>query len=255
MSEEIQAEYIAALVDLHRGLPRQGPGDPKFTLELLSKLPPLPENPKIADLGCGSGAGALLLAKHYQNRVKAVDASSLFIEELKVNAVQAKLDHLVEPICADMANLGWPHASVDLLWSEGAAYNLGFEHALKTWKPLMAMGGLAVISEMSWFTDTPPKPAWDFWSSAYPAMSTEKQNAARAKGAGFSVEFTVRLPSSAWWDNYYGPLSERIRQTDKTPANQTVIQETEQEMSLFEKYSDHYGYTFYVLKVTDPDST
>lgn len=249
MSEHSQLDDIAALIALHRGLPRKGPGDRQFTLGLLAQLPLLPGKPRIADLGCGAGAASLLLAQHFQTSVKAVDASSVFIEELKINARRAGLAHLVEPICIDMAALDWPNASIDLLWSEGAAYSIGFRNALRAWYPLLAKGGLAVVSEMSWFNEAAPEPARDFWNSAYPGMGTEKENVARAAEVGFSVLFTERLPSGAWWNNYYTPLRERMRSLDTSRMNQKVIHETEQEISLFEEYSDHYGYTFYVLAV------
>jgi len=248
MSEPTQAESIATLIDLHCGLPRQGPGDPEFTRQLLRRLPSLPARPRIADLGCGSGAGTLLLAKHYGSLVRAVDAVPVFIEELRDKAAAAGLDHLVEAVCADMATLDWSPASIDLLWSEGAAYNLGFENALRVWRPLISTGGVAVVSEMSWFSDTVPDPARRFWESAYPTMGTEQQNIGRATAAGFSVVFTERLPSNAWWEHYYSPLRERMRKPDVADMNQVVIRETKQEMALFERYSDYYGYTFYILQ-------
>jgi len=243
----MQADYLAALVELHRGLPRQGPGSDPFTLDLLERLPPLPAKPRIADLGCGSGGAALLLAQHYDSPVRAVDASPEFIEELCAHALRARLGHLIEPICTDMAKLDWPPGSVDLLWSEGAAYNLGFSEALRAWRPLLAAGGVAVVSELSWFGPPAPGPARDFWAAAYPEMGTEQQNIERAGEVGFRVIITERLPSSAWWQNYYGPLRERMRNLAATGVMQAVIQETKQEMALFEKYSDQYGYTFYVL--------
>ena len=246
MSIDTQAEYIAALTDLHRGLDRQGPGDADFSRNILSKFPRLPLKPRIADLGCGSGASSLMLAQHYKSTVRAVDASSVFIDELKARA--AGLEHLIIPIQGDMAHLDWSESSVDLLWSEGAAYNLGFEQALKLWQPLLATNGMAVISEMSWFTDDAPEPAISYWQNAYPIMGTEAENSARAHQAGFNVLSTHRLPSPAWWANYYGPLRERMQQIEITPSIQSVIQETEEEIQLFEKFSDFYGYTFYILQ-------
>jgi len=243
----MQPDYVAALVELHRGLPRQGPGSDRFTRELLKRLPALPDKPRIADLGCGSGAAAMLLARHYGSPVRAVDASAEFIAELRTHASRARLDHLIEPICADMAALDWPPGSVDLLWSEGPAYNLGFGEALSAWRTLVAAAGVAVVSELSWFGQTAPGPARDFWAAAYPGMGSEQQNVDRAGEAGYRVIFTERLPSSAWWQNYYGPLRERMRQVTATGVMQAVIQETEQEMALFEKYSECYGYTFYVM--------
>jgi ubiquinone/menaquinone biosynthesis C-methylase UbiE len=85
----------------------------------------LPLQPHIADLGCGSGAGALLLAQYYQSPVMAVDTNPIFIGELKVRAQQLGLEHFIKPIQGDMSQLDWPIGSIDLLWSEGAAYHLG----------------------------------------------------------------------------------------------------------------------------------
>ena len=178
----------------------------------------------------------------------AVDSSSVFIDELKARAKQLGLEHLIIPIHGDIAKLDWSVGSVDLLWSEGAAYNLGFEQALKLWRSLLSNNGIAVISEMSWFTGDVPEAAVAYWQNAYPIMGTEAENIARANRAGFSVLSTHRLPSQAWWVNYYEPLRERMQQIKITPSTQTVIRETKEEMRLFEQFSDFYGYTFYVLQ-------
>jgi ubiquinone/menaquinone biosynthesis C-methylase UbiE len=248
MSTDTQSEYIAALTDLHREFAHKGPGDSDFSRNILSNLPTLPLKPRIADLGCGSGASALLLAQHYQSTVRAVDSSSVFIDELKTRAKHLGLEHLIIPIHGDMAKLDWSMGSVDLLWSEGAAYNLGFEQALKIWRPLLASSGIAVISEMSWFTHNVPEPASTFWKNAYPMMGTEAENTDRVRRSGFSILSMHRLPSQAWWVNYYQPLRERMQQIEITPRTQSVIREMEEEMKLFEKFSNSYGYTFYILQ-------
>jgi len=248
MSTHTQTKYIDALIDLHRGHDRKGPGDTDFSRNILSNLSTLPLKPRIADLGCGSGAGALQLAQHYQSTVMAVDFSSIFIDELKARAKQLGLEHLIIPIHGDMGKLNWSAGSVDLLWSEGSAYNLGFEQALKIWRPLLTTSGIAVISEMSWFTDNAPEPAIAYWQNAYPMMGAEAENINRANRSGFSVLSTHRLPSQAWWVNYYEPLRKRMQQIEITPITQLVIRETEEEMSLFEKFSESYGYTFYILQ-------
>lgn len=251
MSTDPQAEYIEALISLHRGLAYKGPGDPNLSRQILNSLPALPPQPRIADLGCGSGASALLLARQYQVPVKAVEISSIFIEEVKSRAQQMGLEPLIIPIQADMANLPWPTRTIDLLWSEGAAYNLGFERALKTWRSLLTGSGVAVVSELSWFTSDAPAAAKAFWQSAYPAMGSEAENIARAARSGFRVVSTHRLSSEAWWTSYYGPLRERMQQIEIAPVVQSVMDEMEAEMGLFEQFSDCYGYTFYVLQATE----
>jgi len=240
---------IRALIELHRGLARQGPGDIAFSGDLLTTLLPLlPPQPRIADLGCGSGELALMLAQRLHGPVLAVDMASDFLDELRLRAAASGLADRVTAIQADMGALEWPAASIDLLWSEGAAYNLGFEEALRCWRPLLADGGIAVVSEMSWFTDHPHPDARTYWQSAYPGMADEAENRARATRAGYRVLDTRRLPSQAWWNNYYGPLGQRVEALQNRPDLQEAIQETRQEMALFDRFSDDYGYAFYVLQ-------
>jgi len=245
-----QTEYIAALISLHGGLERQGPGDRSLSLQILRSLKNLPSKPRIADLGCGTGAGALLLAEYFGSPVLAVDSASAFVEELRMHAKARGLDHLITAIEADMGNLNRRDASIDLLWSEGAAYNLGFEHAMHLWRPLLVTGGNAVVSEMSWFSGQIPTSALEFWQAAYPAIGSESENRIRAEKAGFKVLAMHRLPSEAWWASYYSPLIKRIEEirTAANPIMRSVIQEIESEMNLFRQFSDFYGYTFYVLE-------
>ncbi|MFC1750919.1 hypothetical protein ACFL2V_19175 [Pseudomonadota bacterium] len=130
------------------------------------------------------------------------------------------------------------------------AYNLTFEGALKAWRPLMAENGIAVISELSYFSSEVPQPVRDYWQKAYPAIGTESDNSNRAYSSGFEVLGIHRLPSTAWWDNYYGPLRDNINSFKHSEDNvmQSVIKEIEEEMNLFEEYEKYYGYSYYILK-------
>lgn len=242
-------DSIRALIELHRGLVREGPGDEAFSRAILAALPPLPAQPRIVDLGCGSGAGALLLAEHFGVPVLAVDLAQPFLDALLDKARARGLADRIRPLACDFANLPIEPGSVDLLWSEGAAYNLTFAGALQRWRPLLAAKGVAVISEMSWFTDEVPDEPLRYWTQAYPTMGSDAENIARAEAAGFEVVFTRRLPAQAWWDNYYGPMLERIAALGNLDATmQAVVDEMQAEIELFRRYGQHYGYTFHVLQ-------
>ncbi len=96
-------------------------------------------------------------------------------------------------------------ASVDLLWSEGAAYVIGFERALAPWRPLLAHGGRAAVSECSWLTSSPPEEAAAFFAAGSPAMGTVEEDVARAERAGYSALGTLVVPREAWWDAICSP--------------------------------------------------
>ena len=247
---EEQEKYIQALIKLHLGLERQGPGDKEYSNYIISQITELPTNPRIADIGCGAGAGTLFLAERYKSKVRAVDFAREFLDELENRAKQRGLEHFVETIECDMGSLDWEPETTDLLWSEGAAYNLTFEGALKAWRPLMAANGIAVVSEMSYFTSEVPEPVRVYWQNAYPTIGTESENSDRANSSGFEVLGIHRLPSKAWWDNYYEPLRKNIEsfKSSNDSIMQSVISETEEEMKFFKEYEEFYGYSFYIMK-------
>jgi SAM-dependent methyltransferase len=247
---EENEKYIRALIRLHLNLERQGPGDTNYSNYILSLISGLPENPRIADIGCGAGAATLLLAEKFKTKIRAVDFSPEFLNELVNRAKQRGIEHLVEAIECDMGRLDWKPETIDLLWSEGAAYNLTFEGALKAWRPLIAANGIAVVSEMNFFTSEVPESVRVYWLNAYPAIGTESENSKHANLSGFEILGIHRLPAKAWWDNYYGPLKENMNafKHSEDRIMQSVIKETEEEMKLFEKHEKHFGYSFYVMK-------
>jgi serine/threonine-protein kinase HipA len=244
--------YVKALIELHSGLDRQGPGDNDFSKFIIEQIPALPPDPRIADLGCGAGAGTLILAENFHSRIKAVDFSREFLDQLSARARQKGLEDCIEIIECDIGNLGWGAGTLDLIWSEGAAYNITFKGALDAWRPLLADNGIAVISEMNYFSANVSGTVTEFMQNAYPGIKTESGNVDLINASGFEVLGVHRLPSKAWWDNYYEPLREKIN-TIESPGDsviQSVISETLEEMELFKQYGDEYGYTYYVMRAS-----
>ena len=62
------------------------------------------------------------------------------------------------------------------------------------------------------------------------------------------------LPESAWWDDYYLPMQERIElvraRFTGSPTAEAVLRECEQEIVMYREHSDCYGYTFFVMAVS-----
>jgi SAM-dependent methyltransferase len=243
-----------ALFLLHRDLPREGPGSDACTAEALRRLPGLPSDPVVIDLGCGPGRSSLVLAETLEVKVIAVDRHGPFLDQLARTAAERGLSHLIEPRQADMSAPDLPPGLVDLIWSEGSAYVLGFAEALRAWRPLLKPGGLMAVSECTWLVDDPPKEARAFWESAYPTMGTVAINRRRAEDAGLEVLGTFPLPSSAWWDEYYTPLLDRAAALWPTAdANLLkLLDETEREADLYWRHGESYGYVFYLLRVSGP---
>jgi serine/threonine-protein kinase HipA len=242
-----------AFLLLHTDLPREGPGSDDCTREALRRLHPLlPPSPRVLDLGSGPGRQTLVLARELGVPITAVDASARFLGRLEFEASAQGLGNLVRTRCADFGTLDDAPGSVDLIWSEGAIYFLGFGEGLRKWLPLLSPGGLLAASEATWLTDSPPLEAADFWREAYPRMGNLATNSAKAREAGFEVLDTFVLPASAWWEEYYRPLRARMASLQERARGDldlaTAIEETEREISLFERHGTSYGYVFYLLR-------
>ncbi|MFJ3905291.1 GNAT family N-acetyltransferase [Streptomyces sp. NPDC090025] len=241
-----------AFFALHRGLPRQGPGSDATTRRLLTAAGPLPDRPRVLDLGCGPGRSALLLAAEAGAEVTAVDLHEPFLAELREAAAERGLTDRIRTLRADMGALDeLPDGSFDLVWAESSVFVLGFDRALAAWRRLLAPGGTLVVTECAWTTDRPHPEALAFWSEHYP-LRTVTENAAAAVAAGYHVLATVPQPESDW-DAYYGPLGERAGAADTTvPGMADAVSGARAEIAMRRAHGTDYGYTGFVLRPADP---
>ena len=74
-----------------------------------------------------------MLAKELGALIHAVDSYGPFLRDLTRRAEAAGVGHLIQTHCMDMKDIPNAFRHTDLLWSEGAAYNIGFPNALTLW--------------------------------------------------------------------------------------------------------------------------
>ena len=226
-----------------------GPDSNADTLFVLGLLPKR-EFRVVIDAGCGTGRQTLVLAKGLGTLVHAVDSYEPFLLDLVRRAGEAQVGHLVRTHCMDMRDIPQAFQGIDLLWSEGAAYNIGFRDALATWAPALAPDGLLVVSELSWLKEPAPDAVREFFRSGYPDMRSVQDNIAVAESAGYKVVTTYTLPRDAWVDGYYEILAPRAKALldHPDPRVRDSAAETVQEIEVFRWSEDSYGYVFYVLQ-------
>lgn len=240
-------------IDTHGGLPREAPGDSKSTQKAFSLLDALPVNPEILDVGCGPGAAALDLAKLSRGHVTAVDIHQPFLDELLKRAVAQELEKHISTSCQSMFEMDFPSQTFDMVWSEGAIYIIGFEKGLHNWKKFLKKNGYMVLTELSWFTREPSPEAKAFWDQHYPGMQSVKDNIASIERSGYEFKHGFNLPESSWWNEYYGPWEEKLLTLKEKHANNTEvlnrINKGLEEIELYRKFSNEYGYTFYISQL------
>jgi len=231
------------------GMEKLGPGDNTHTLHVL-RLLPQQHFGVVVDAGCGTGRQTLALAKELGTLVHAVDSYQPFLDDLVRRAGEAHVRQLVQTRHMDMKDIPQAFQGIDLLWSEGAAYNIGFPRALADWAPVLAPDGFAVVSELSWLTERPPDAVREFFRTGYPGMRSVQQNTGFATDAGYRLLTTYTLPRQAWVDGYYDILAPRAKALldHPSPSVREFAAETVREIEVFECSEDSYGYVFYVLQ-------
>ena len=239
-------------LEVYGTLPRAGPGGDEHTRRALTLVPGgAPQF--VLDVGCGPGAQTVCLARALpQARILAVDLLAEMVQETNRRLTEAGLTERAQAVMGDMAQLLVRPGSQDLIWCEGAIYFMGVEQALRTWRPLLAADGTVAFTEPVWLTDAPPPEVRSWWLSEYPAMSGDGQIRAQIDLAGYRTVESFTLPASAWWDEYYQPMQNRLSALQSRlpddPAAVEVIRSAQVEIGMFQRFSEHYSYAFYIVQ-------
>jgi SAM-dependent methyltransferase len=218
---------VTVFFELHKALHREGPGEPADIAWAITQMN-VPPKARICDAACGPGAD--------------IETWLSVLPEAQARIGPHPQVTILE---GDMAKLTGPF---DVIWCAGAAYFLGIEDALRLWKPALASGGYVVFSDACWFTQNPSPILKDFWSD-YPAMTHAAGIAAHVAAAGYETLATRRL-SHAAWEAYYTPMEARIT-TLRSGAYADlsfVLDEGQEEIDMFRRYGDEYGYLLSVVR-------
>jgi ubiquinone/menaquinone biosynthesis C-methylase UbiE len=249
--------HLDLLIDLHVPNARQGPGGDQQTglalrLTGLDTGAPL----TVADIGCGTGAATLALARLLpQAQITAVDFLPPFLAQLQRRCDEEGVADRVAPLAASMDDLPFAQDHFDLLWSEGAIYNMGFANGVKSWRRFLKPGGWLVVSELTWTTEARPVALQAHWEREYPEVGTAAQKMRVLEQSGYSPQGYFVLPETCWREAYYRPLqagfADFLSRHGHSEAAQAVVAEHEQEIALFEANAAYVSYGVYVARRVD----
>ena len=98
----------------------------------------------------------MVLARNTGGHITGVDLFPKFVDLFNANAGKLNMQHRVKGIVGSMDNLPFRDEELDLIWSEGAIYNIGFERGLTYWKKFLKPGGFVAVTEVSRFSENRP---------------------------------------------------------------------------------------------------
>jgi ubiquinone/menaquinone biosynthesis C-methylase UbiE len=202
----------------------------KYTRKAFLKLPRL-ENPRILDIGCGSGVPTIELAKVSGGEVTGIDIDQSRIDEFNRKIKEEHLSDRVEALNIPLAEMKFPDETFDIVWSEGVVGNIGFETSLKEWRRLLKQDGYLVIHyQVSRVADVLP----------------------RIPQLGYRLTDIVMLPEDAWWTEFYKPIEEKMDILLHKYRNNTealkLLKQYKDEMDMVKKNPSSFSCAFYIMK-------
>ncbi|MCP5150626.1 MAG: methyltransferase domain-containing protein [Ectothiorhodospiraceae bacterium] len=246
--DRVQGMFLA----LFESLPRQGPGSRACAMRALALCDEIGDAPAILDLGCGAGAQTLQLAELTAGTIVAIDSHAPSIERLREAVARRGLSARVEAVVGDMASAGLPRASFDLVWSEGALYNIGLGPALALCHDLLRPGGYLAFTDAVWREPNPPAEVAAAFADDYPTMGRVEDDLAAIRGAGFALVGHFTLPEAAWWDDFYTPMEARIAELRAEHAGDAealaILDQLAAEPEMHRRHGDFYAYEFFVAR-------
>ncbi len=237
-------------MEVFESLDRQGPGNRDNARRALELCENLPDRPQVLDLGCGVGTQSLYVAELTGGTVTAVDTEPVLLERFKRRVEELGLSDRIRPVLGDMADLGMPDESVDLVWSEGALYNLGIERALGVCRHLLRPGGYLAFTEAVWTKSNPPEHVVEMFG--YPGMGSVGDIVAAAQRTGFDLVGNFPISADAWLDDFYVPMQARIAELERAYTGDVealaILREIRREPESYREFGSFYDYEFFVLR-------
>jgi ubiquinone/menaquinone biosynthesis C-methylase UbiE len=196
-----------------------------------------------------------LLARLLEAQVTAVDFLQDFLEVLEDKAKKMGLSEKVTTLCCSMDNLPFRDEEYDVIWSEGAIYNIGFEKGVKNWHRYLKAGGRLVVSEITWMTGFRPSELQKYWDDEYPEIDVASSKIRILEKNGYSPMGYFILPEHCWLENYYRPMQNRftgfLNRNGNSEEAQAVVEAENREIELYEKYKPYYSYGVYIARKLD----
>ncbi len=243
---------LSLICEYYASVERQGPGSPEITSKAAGFIDNISKESRIADIGCGTGGQTMVLAQHMPGHITGIDLFPEFIDLFNRNAAKLDLQNRVKGIVGSMDALPFQEEELDLIWSEGAIYFMGFEEGLRAWRKFLKSGAYVAVSEASWFTEERPKEIEDFWQEAYPGIDTIPNKVAQMQKAGYVPVAAFLLPEICWTEHFYDPQVEAqitfLKKHAGNRAAEDFIANQRLETQLYYKYKEYYGYAFYIGK-------
>ena len=202
----------------------------KYTRKAFYTLPKL-ENPRILDIGCGSGVPTIELTKLCACRIVALDNDRSTLNRFEKKLKEQGLSDRIEILNRSLTNIDFDDESFDIIWSEGSIFVLGFERGLREWRRFLKPDGFMAVHD---------------------ERGNVEEKLKHITDSGYELMDYFILDKDVWWNEYYSPLEREIQKIQNRYSDESDISvkfdKELREIELFKKDSEKFESVFFVLQ-------
>jgi 2-polyprenyl-3-methyl-5-hydroxy-6-metoxy-1,4-benzoquinol methylase len=196
----------------------------KYLEQVLNDLPEF-NNPKILDIGCGSGVPTILLAEKYIGIITAIDTDKQLLGFLEHKIQRKKTSGKIETKNVSFFDLETEPECYDLILAEGFLNVVGFEMGFNRVIEKIKMGGYFIIHDE--YKDNDSKIAL-----------IHKNNC--------KIVNSLLLDETIWWRDFYGQLENEINKPENAHLRSLFINEIN-EIDQYKKNPSLFKSIYYIV--------
>ena len=202
----------------------------KYTRQAFHMLPGLVE-PRILDIGCGSGLPTIELAKLSNGEIIGLDIDQAGLDELNRKIEAEGLSDRVKTLNCSMFDLDFPEESFDIIWAEGSIAMMGFTWGLKEWRRFLKPKGYLVVHD---------------------ELVNLSKKIEQISDCGYELLEHFILSRDIWWTGYFEPLQRRIneirQESSDNPEVISAIDSEQREIDIFKGNPKRNSSVFFVMQ-------
>jgi len=201
----------------------------KGLLKYLSKaisIIPIIENPRIIDVGCGSGVPTLLIAEKFTGKITAIDTDIKSIDVFKVKVKELNLSDRISLSNCSLFDIEVKSNQYDLVLAEGLLNIVGFHKGFLRIIKLLKRKGFIIIH--------------DEFKNQNEKIEFIENNACK-------ILDSFVLDEHVWWNDYFKCLEKEI----SSITNKELLKLFEydlQEIKLFKKNPSPYTSVYSIIE-------
>ena len=188
-------------------------------------------NPRILDIGCGSGVPTLELARLSGGHLTGMDIDMSGLKKLKTKAGEEGLDQRVVTMECSLLEMSFADETFDIVWAEGSISVVGFEKGISEWRRLIRKDGYLVVHD---------------------SLLDIEGKIECIREAGYELIDYFTITKDVWMNKYLLPLKESVEEYDKycNPDGERSeeISVYRREIEAFERQPDLNESVFFIMK-------